>query len=186
MIRWFLERRRAIRVFKQILTPQLRGDTTVEPHRHGRIGFVLAFVQGRTASEVSERMGRVADVATKYRATFFQSVSGLMILGFGTHADSLIDSQPLLVEALRTELTNNIKIVHGVGEADYGLFGNNTWPSFTFLLPQFDAILGVLARLPFGEAEEFRCEAAANIERSPSPRPSPPGEGEQSSAQMKK
>ena len=54
------------------------------------------------------------------------------------------------------QLADAIKIVHGAADGHYGLFGSETQIlSYSFLVPQFDRVLGALSRLDFGQSEEF-------------------------------
>ncbi len=163
MIRAFLERRRIRRVFEKLVDPEivealLRGGVANQPIKHGRIEFVLAFVRGESPSQVSESMGRVAGLAVQQGSMVYDLVGGLVIVAFGTHPASPTESgsRASLVHALREQLAGDIKIVHGAADGHHGLFGNERRLSYTFVVPQFDAILGALSRLEFGESEEFR------------------------------
>jgi hypothetical protein len=49
-----------------------------------------------------------------------------------------------------------IKIVHGAAYGHYGLFGGESRPSYTFLVPHFDRMLAALGRLQFGETKEYQ------------------------------
>ena|SRR5260221_6707821 len=163
MIRTFLEKRRVRREFEKLVAPEkveslLRDCIERQPLKHGRIEFVLAFVRGETPAQVSERMARVADVAVANGAAVHNVVGALVIVAFGTHPASSPESgsRPSLVRALREELAGDVKIVHGAADGHYGLFGSKTRMSYSFLVPEFDSILGALSRLPFGQVEEFR------------------------------
>jgi hypothetical protein len=85
-------------------------------------------------------------------------VGALVIVAFGTHPASSPESgnRSSLIEAMREQLAGDVKIVHGAADGHYGLFGSETRMSYTFLVPMFDRILGVLGRLEFGKAEEFQ------------------------------
>ena len=61
-----------------------------------------------------------------------------------------------LVDDLRGHLAGDIKRVHGAADGHYGLFGNEQRMAYSFLVPKFDAILGTLSRMEFGQIEEFR------------------------------
>jgi hypothetical protein len=162
MIREYLEKRRVRKTFEKLVDPEtveaLLRDGGVEPSiKQGRIEFVLAFVRGEGPSQISERMARVADIAVEHDATVYDLVGGLVIVAFGTHPASSpqAGSRALLVQALREQLASDVKIVHGSSDGHHGLFGSETRISYTFLVPQFDSILGALSRLQFGESEEF-------------------------------
>jgi len=159
MIRASLERRRAKQAIEKLLDPKVLADVEgAAAFKHGRIDFVLAFVCGENAAQISERMARVADLAMKHGATVHDLVGGLVIAAFGTLPPCPEQSgdRLTLVNALRAELAGNIKLVHGAANGDYGVFGSNTWMAYTFAVPQFDTILGSLSRLQFGEMEEVR------------------------------
>jgi hypothetical protein len=55
----------------------------------------------------------------------------------------------------RNELSSHLKIVHGAADGYYGLFGSGVRISHSFMLPGFDAMLGRLSRLAFGQIEEY-------------------------------
>ena len=161
MIREFLEKRRVRKAFEKLVDPEtvetLLREGGVQPSiKQGRIEFVLAFVRG-SPSQISERMARVADIAVEHGAVVYDLVGGLVVVAFGTHPASSPQSgsRASLVQALRQQLAGDVKIVHGAADGHHGLFGNESRLSYTFLVPQFDAILGALGRLEFGGSEEF-------------------------------
>ena len=163
MIRTFLEKRRVRREFEKLIAPEaveslLRDGIERQALKHGRIDFVLAFVRGEGPAQVSERMARVADLAVAHGATVHDVVGALVIVAFGTHPAPSPESssRSLLVPVLREELAGDVKIVYGAADGHYGLFGSKTRMSYTFLVPEFDSILGALSRLHFGQVEEFR------------------------------
>jgi|ERR1043166_344746 hypothetical protein len=160
MIRTFLERRRVKRVFEKLVDPEtvetvLRGG--VPPITQGRIEFVLAFVRAESPTQISERVGRVADLTVEHGAVVFHSVGALVVAAFGTlrQPPSSSGSRASLVQALREQLAGDVKIVHGAADGHYGPFGSAKRISYTFVVPKFDAILGTLSRLEFGQSEEF-------------------------------
>jgi len=162
MIRTFLEKRRVRRAFEKLVDPEtveslLRAGVAPQPFKHGRIDFIIAFVRGESPSQISERISRVANLAMAHGATVHDLVGALAIVAFGTLPASSPESgsRSSLVQALRDELAGDIKIVHGAADGHYGLFGSQVRMSYTFLVPQFDRILGALGRLEFGESEEF-------------------------------
>ena len=163
MIRSFLERRRARRILGKIVNPEtveslLRDDLQRQPLKHGRIEFVLAFVRGETPDQISDRVGAAADLAAEHGATVYDLIGPLVIAAFGTHpaASPQPGSRSSLVAALHERLAGDIKIVHGAADGHYGLVGSERRTSYSFLVPQFDVILGTLSRLPFGQIEEVR------------------------------
>jgi hypothetical protein len=163
MIRTFIKRRRVKRLFRKLIDAETvktlqRDDGGQLPIKQGRIEFVLAFVRGESPLQISERMARVADIAAEHGAVIYDLVGGLVIVAFGTHPNppSQLSSRASVLQALRQQLAGDVKIVHGVDDGHYGLFGNGTRTSHTFVVPKFDQILGTLSRLKFGEVEEFR------------------------------
>lgn len=159
MIRAFLERRRAKRAIKKLLDPKVLANADAAAvFNHGRIDFVLAFVRGENAAQISERIGRVADLSMKYGATVHDLIGGLVVAAFGTlpACSEQSGDRLMLVNALRAELGGDIKLVHGAADGEYGTFGSSTRMAYSFTVPQFDTILGSLSRLQFGEMEEVR------------------------------
>lgn len=163
MIHEFLERRRVRKIFGKLVDSEtveslLREGAQVQPLKHGHIEFIVAFVDGESPAQVSERIAQVADLAVTHGATVHDLVGALVIVAFGTHPASLPESgsRSSLVQALREQLAGGVKIVHGAADGHYGLFGSETRMSYSFLVPQFDQILGALSRLEFGQTEEFR------------------------------
>ena len=162
MIHEFPEKRRVRKAFERLVDPEtvetLLREGGVQPSiKQGRIEFVLAFVRGESPSQIAERMASVADIAVEHGAVVYDLVGGLVVVAFGTHpaASSQSGSRASLVQALREQLASDVKIVHGAADGHHGLFGSEMRISYTFLVPQFDSILGALSRLQFGESEEF-------------------------------
>ena len=151
------------KAFEKLVDPEtveslLRDGAQSQQLKQGRIEFVIAFVRGECPAQVSERIARVADLAVTHGATVHDLVGALVIVAFGTHPASLPESgsRSSLVQALSEQLAGDVKIVHGAADGHYGLFGSETRMSYSFLVPQFDQILGALSRLEFGQTEEFR------------------------------
>lgn len=145
----FLEKRRIRRAFEKVVDPEkvealLRDGAQARSLQNSRIEFVVAFVRGETPSKVSERMARVVDLAVTEGAVVHDLVGGLVIVAFGTHPVSRTESgsRASLLRALREQLASDVKIVHGAADGQYGLLGNETRMSYSFLVPKFDAMLG--------------------------------------------
>jgi len=162
MIRAFLEKRRIRRVFEKLVDPEhgkkvLRDGLGRPRLSRARIEFVVAFVRGDNPAQVAERIGRVTDVAITQNAIVHELIGALVITAFGTRSGSQPESdcRVSLVRALQQELAGDIKIVHGAADGHYGLFGSERRMSYSFLVPEFDRVLGNLSRLGFGESEEF-------------------------------
>jgi hypothetical protein len=136
----------------------LRGGVDAQSLKHGHIEFVLAFVRGESPTQVSERIGRVAEIVIAHGATVHTIVGALVVAAFVTTPGGppLGGVRPSLVHALTDQLAGDVKVVHGAADGHYGLFGSETGMSFTFLVPQFDQVLGRLSLLPFGAEQEFR------------------------------
>lgn len=156
------EKRRVRRAFKKLVNPEvveslLRDGAQSQPLRHGHIDFVLAFVRGESPAQVSERIARVASLVVAHGATVHNLVGALAIVAFGAHPSSTPESgsRSSLVQAMREQLAGDVKIVHGATDGYYGLFGSETWMSYSFFIPKFDTMLGTLSRLEFGQIEEF-------------------------------
>jgi hypothetical protein len=161
MIHEFLERRKVNKTFQKLVDPGtveslLRDVSQHQQLKQGRIEFVLAFVRGESPAQVSGRVDRVVELSVAHGAVVHAFVGALVIVAFGTHPASSPEpgSRSSLVQALREKLAGDVKVVHGAANGHYGLFGE-TRMSYTFLVPQFDRILGTLSRLQFGDTEEF-------------------------------
>ena len=163
MIREYLAKRKARRVLGKYVTPNaleaiLNGDGAErQPFTAARIEFVLVFVDSKTPEEVSERVGRVTEIAMSHNATVHDIIGALVVVAFGTtqHSSPVADKRAALVEHLRRELSNHLKIVHGAADGHFGLVGSGVRISYSFVLPRFDTMLGRLSQLEFGQLEEF-------------------------------
>lgn len=162
MFRDFLERRRIRRTIENLVDTVtvealLRDDERLQPIKPAHIELVIGFVRGDDPTQVSERVGKIAVLAVQHGATVHGVVAALVIVAFGVHPASPAGSgsRASLIAALSEQFRGDIKIVHGAADGSYGLFGNERRLSDTFLVPQFDQILGMLSRLQFGAIEEF-------------------------------
>ena len=155
------EERRVKRVFENLVDPKTVEsllNSEVQPLKSGRIDFIVGFVNGTEPEQVSERIAKVAELAIQHGATVYHLVGALAVVAYGTQAVASPPpgSRPSLVAALHQQLGADIKIVHGAADGCSGLFGAKSGLSYTFFVPQFDRVLGVLSRLSFGAVEEFR------------------------------
>lgn len=162
MIRKFIEKRRVKRAFEKLISPEiveelLRDKPDLSQYQHGRIELIANFVCGEDPVDVSKRISRVTDIAIAHGAMNHGIIGALVIVAFGTHPTSTPTpgSRLLLVQSLQQEFPHEIKIVHGVVDGHFGLFGGENLVAYTFLVPQFDQVLGKLSRLKFGEVAEF-------------------------------
>ena len=136
----------------------MRGDGIErQPFTAARIEFVLVFVAGKTPEEVSERVGRVTEIAMSHDGSVHDIIGALIVVAFGTvqHGSPIAGKRAALVEHLSRELLSHLKIVHGASDGHYGLVGSEVRVSYSFILPRFDAMLGRLSQLEFGQIEEF-------------------------------
>ena len=163
MIRSYLEKRRVRKVFERFVRPEvveaiLSGDGIKrQPFTAARIEFVLVFVDGKTPEEISERVGRVTEIAMSHDGTVHDIIGALVVVAFGTiqHSSSVAGRRAALVEQLRRELSSHLKIVRGAADGHYGLVGSGVRVSYSFVLPRFDTMLGRLSQIEFGQIEEF-------------------------------
>ena len=164
MLREFLEKRRVRKIFGKLVAPDkveaiLRGDGLErQPLRPARIEFVLVYVHGDTPEEISGRVGRVAEIAVSHNGVVHNLIGPLVVVAFDTIRTTapITGARQSLVEHLNRELSSHLKIVHGAADGHYGLIGSGSRMAYSFLLPRFDAMLGTLSRLEFGEIEEFQ------------------------------
>jgi hypothetical protein len=157
------ETQRIKQIFGKIVNPEMVATLLDSAGKlplsvsHGPIEFVLAFVSGDTAELVSEQISRVAEIAERGGAIVYDFNGPLVTMAFGTHtlAPALPGKRQSLIKSLHEQMGGNIKMVHGATDGSFGLFGDQNRASFTLLIPQFNAILGTLSRLEFGEIEEY-------------------------------
>jgi hypothetical protein len=123
----------------------------------GKVDFVLVFLRGVSAEQISERMAIVSDIAIKHNGVVEGMVSALMTITFGTHPK--VQHSPLvrmtLVDELTHALGDDIKIVHGKADGHFGIFGSSKRCAYTLLVPKFDVGLGRLEQMDFGKIEEI-------------------------------
>ena len=160
----FLERYRLRKTFseyvsKDVIDDLLSGKVTDEDLRklkNGQIEFVLVAVRGETPQIISERMGKVADIACQHNGIIDSLVSSLVIIVYGIF-DFDVQQQGdrlTLIEALNQTFKDDIKIVHGSESGCFGNLGGDTRMSFSFIVPNFINALGLLANLSYGETKQ--------------------------------
>ncbi|HTB85397.1 MAG TPA: hypothetical protein VK742_17250 [Candidatus Sulfotelmatobacter sp.] len=145
-------------VNRDALAAILRDDGAKRPALTAAyIECVLVFVRGDTPDEISQRIGRVAEMAVSHGGVVHDMVCELVVIAFGTHPTGLLTAgkRAALVAQLGRELPGHLKIVHGAADGHYGLIGSESHMTYGFLLPHFNAMLGRLSRLEFGQIEEF-------------------------------
>jgi hypothetical protein len=163
MIREYLANRKARKILGKYVTPDaleaiLRDDGTNQPKfKAARIEYVLVFVRGDTPEDISQRVGRVAEIAMSHDGVVHDMVCEMVVIAFGTlpSGSSPAGKRALLVEHLGRELLSQVKIIHGVADGYYGNIGSGVRMAYSFLVPRFNLILGALSRLEFGQIEEF-------------------------------
>lgn len=163
MIRTFMQKRKARRALERLINPKtveslLSENANVAGIKQGRIEFVVAFVGGPEPAQVSDGISKFTDLAIQHGATVHHIIGALVIVAFGAGPAAPRNSgdRASLVAAVREGLGTHIKLVHGAADGHYGLFGDETRMSYTFLVPQFDQMLGILSRLPLGAVEEVQ------------------------------
>lgn len=161
MIREYFEKRRTRRILGRYLSRDkveavLRGDPLDRRFTPAHIEFVLAFVYGETPEEVSDAVGKVTEIAIAHHAVVHDIVGALVVVAFGAGAGGPIaGDRASLVEHLGRALSNRVKLLHGAAEGHHGLVGSGARIAYSLVLPRFDAMLGRLSRLEFGQTEEF-------------------------------
>ena len=117
------------------------------------IGFALIEVNGRTPSEISERVTCVCDSLED--ATIDTVISGMVIVSYGTmpfqkkHPEA--EMSKFASEFIKIH-GDGIRLVWGVYHGAYGNIGGSTRFHYGFIIPEFvEAFVG-LSKLKFGEA----------------------------------
>lgn len=163
MIREYLEKRRTRRILRKYISEDavesvMRGTLNVDVHqlKPAVMELVVAVVRGATSEVVSERMGFVADVAIKHGGTVVDLVSSIVIVAYGMFPQQqVVGKRSTLVRELAEQLQENVKIVHCARSGMYGNLGSNARMSYSFVVPGFGEMLGVLASMEFGETREL-------------------------------
>ena len=107
-----------------------------------RIEYVMVFVSGETPEEISQTVDRVTKISRSCEGMIYDILRAIVVVSFADiiRKASMRDKRVALVEHLSRELPGRLKIVHGVTEEQDG---------------KFNAMLGKLSRLEFGQIEEF-------------------------------
>jgi hypothetical protein len=160
----FFANRKLTRQLSELLDPEavrdLLGERGLDTPKiqAGRIEFVFVLVRADSPEQLAERIGLVADAGVNHHAVVHDLVGPMVVMAFGTlrGAEHLPMSRSELVSHLQQRFSSDIRIVHGVADGHFGLFGGKTRLSYTFTFPRFDAALATLGRLEFGQIEELR------------------------------
>lgn len=133
------------------------GGAPEQTLREGEVEFLLALVRGNTPTVLTARAGQVADIAAQHGAVVHDLVCSLVVAGFGTLPvrQDPPGARLALVEELRRALGDDVKILHGKGRGFFGIIANDSHPSHTFILAEFETLLAVLSQMNFGQADEF-------------------------------
>jgi hypothetical protein len=166
MLREFFEKRRIRKLFSSYIKAEDLERILNEPAPdqsalcEATIEFICVSVRGETPQIVSERMGLVTEIASQHGGCVTDMVSGIVVITYGMVTfESDIQPDPLgLRETLRTQLANNIKIVHRKARGHLGNLGSKYRQSFSFIVPGFLDALSVLAALSYGETRELEAQ----------------------------
>jgi hypothetical protein len=166
MIREFFEKRRIRKAMSKYLKPQVADRILNKPLsdqsllREAPIEFIRVSVRGETPQIVSERMGLVTELTSQHGGSVTEMVSGIVVITYGLFTfESDAEPNPLgLLEALHTQLADNVKIVHGKARGHFGNLGSKYRRSFSFIVPGFLDALSILAALPYGETRELEAQ----------------------------
>jgi hypothetical protein len=91
MIREYLAKRKTRRVLGKYVTPDaleaiLQGnETNRQVFTAARIEYVLAFVRGDAPKDISQRVGKVAEIAMSHDGIVYDLVCELVVVAFGAH-----------------------------------------------------------------------------------------------------
>jgi len=99
---------------------------------------------------------RVADLGTERGAMVFRAYGQTIIMAFGTFppAQHSAGARNALVAELRKELGEDVRIVHGAVDGQFGNFGSETRIDYNFTFPRFKETLARLDQMEFGQAQE--------------------------------
>ena len=161
-IKNYFEKRRVRGVFERAVSPEVMNELLEDNYDFSKldqrpVGVVMLLVGGSTPANASQNIAMVTELAHAHGAEYDAITGGLMVYCFGKHPTETADSVRRLafVEAVRAKLGNEVRIVHGAGTGQVGLFGCESHVlTYTFLMPKFDAALGILVNLPNGDVKE--------------------------------
>jgi len=124
--------------------------------KDGLVEFVLIAVRGDTPQDISDRIGKITDIASRHHGLVDTVVSTLVAVTYGMFEtqEGQDGNRLTLIEELERTLGDDVKIVHGSEHGCFGYLGSETRSSFTFLVPSFVENLGVLATMPYGSTKQ--------------------------------
>ena len=157
------EKERVRSIFEHLVSPSvvdqlLKGEVVRPPFAEEQIEFVFAIAAGCTPEEVNQHLSLIGELAKEQDAQINQMLCSLAVVDFRFHPKGKLacESRRKLVEVIRENLGNKVKVVHGAANGHYGVFGSDKHiVSYTFSFPEFEAAIALLTRLKFGEIEEL-------------------------------
>ena len=164
MIREYLKKRRTRKTFQELLDKNvvesvLQGklNAGVLQLKPAAMELIVAVVRGNTPEVVAERMACVVDVSAKNNAMVFDMVSSMVIVAYGMFPQHQWGSgnRFTLVQELREQLGEDIKIIHCARRGVYGNLGSRTRMSYSFVVSGFVEMLGLLVTMNFGETKDL-------------------------------
>lgn len=161
-IKNYSERRRLKRLFSKSVSPKVVEELSAGTFDFGKLDerffdVVMLLVGGSAPVKVSENIATVTELAHAHHAEYDAITGGLMIYCFGKCPTEKADKVRRLafVEAACAKLGNDVKIVHGAGTGQVGLFGSEAYIlTYTILMPGYAQALGTLVYLADGEVKE--------------------------------
>jgi hypothetical protein len=123
------------------------------------IEYAIVEVQGATAEEVSQRMGKIAELALAHDTQVEVLISGMVILSRGTLPQHLelktLDPFILTLLEIQKELSENVRIIFKKEFAHFGNLGSPARFSYGFIAPSFLKTVQQIADVPFGKILEL-------------------------------
>jgi len=163
MFRKFLQRRRIQKVFenyvsKETLAALLAGklDPQVGQLKEATVEVVIATVRGESPETIKQRMGTLADIALKHGAVVQNLISSVVIITFGAlpFAHNPSGDRFVVAQEFVQALKDDVKVVHCKRDGKFGNVGGPHLLSYSFIIPGFLEMLGVLAAMNFGETRD--------------------------------
>lgn len=148
-----------LHVPKEVLDDLMSGEVEADYRlQEAQIEFVVVYVDGKTAQEISQRMGEVCALAQQHNGVIDTLISGLIVIVYGIPNLKLEGkgSRSTLCQTLQNHFGNKIKTVHGSGAGHFGIIGGDSHGSWSFIIPNLLDALTALSNLKFGEIKEIR------------------------------
>jgi hypothetical protein len=157
------QERRVRKLFSELVSPeivkQIMEDKSDEAFdfsnfKEAKVEYALVFIRGDGPVQICERVGIVCDIGIAHSAMVDSVLGALVVMTVGSPVCKEGDRSALISE-LKEKLGPDLKIVHGSSPGHFGLVGSQQRMSFTFIIPNFDAVLGCLDEIRFGEVREL-------------------------------